>query len=336
MRRANDIPSSLINLRIGVAQQFGADRSAILKEAAIPEELLANPTNRVTVEQTMKVWEAIVNQTGSHDIGLVSGSRIRLTSIGVLGYLMMNSDNIGKAFEKLCVHQRLVVSIAFLVVHSQGPSVKYVLEMQEDWSPYFRYTIDFMIAATASIFADNTHSKISPQEVGFNIPPPANISTYRQFFAPAQVHFNCPQAYITYSKDVLANPIIGSNTALFDYFEKELQTALEAHDNLKKYTRIVREIIQQKLLAEIPKVEDVARKIGVSTRSLQGLLKEEGTSYQSLLNEVRKEVSIKHLKNKKFNVTDVAFLTGFSDLSVFSRSFKKWTGLTPTQFQMQL
>lgn len=335
MRRANDIPASIISLRIGVAQQMGAIPREIMDEAGISEELLSNPTNRVTVDQTMKVWEAIINQTNSHDVGLLSGARIRLNSIGVLGYLMMNSDSIAKALEKLCVHQRLVNSIAFFVPSPKGSSVKYALEMKEDWSTYFRYTIDFMIAGISSVFSDLTYSNVHPQEVGFNFPTPENITTYEEFFAPAMINFNCPQAFITYSRDVLNYKIIGKNSTLFGHFEKELKAVLEEHDNQKKYTRKVRDMIQQNLLAEIPKVEDVARKIGVSTRSLQGLLKEENTTYQSLLNEVRKEVSIKHLKNKKFNITDVAFLTGFSDLSVFSRSFKKWTGLTPSQFQLQ-
>lgn len=335
MRRANDIQAAVINLRIGVALQFGADRTSLIKEAGISEELLSNPTNRVTVEETMKVWEAIVNQTGSQDVGLVSGSRMRLTSLGILGYLIMNSSNLGKAFEKICVHQRLVNSIAFLNMFSEGSTIKFALEMQEEWSPYFRYTIDFMISATASIFNDNSHKVVKPIKVGFQFPEPVNVSTYIDLFGPAPVEFGCPITYISYSKKELESPVIGANTDLFNYFERELKIALDTHDNLNQYTRKVKEMIQQKLKAEIPGLEDVSREIGVSSRSLQLHLKEENTSYQSLLNEIRKEVSIKHLRNKKFNITEVAFLTGFSDISVFSRSFKKWTGLSPSQFQLQ-
>ena len=335
MRRAHDIPAAMINLRIGVAEQFGGIRAAILKEAGLTEEAVANPTNRVSVTATMSVWEAIVNQTGSHDIGLLSGSRLRLSSLGMLGYLAMNSETIEKALQKLCTYQRLVASIAFFSVQQSVATTRYVLELQEAWQPFFRYTIDFMLASMAAIIKGNTYHPTQPTDVGFSIPLPENAATYYDLFAPAKVHFDCGQNFLTYAKSDLARRVIGANSDLFTYFQRELDAALIHHNRHLKYTRLVRDQIQQKLKAELPRLDEVARDLGVSTRSLQGLLKKEATSFQGLLNEVRKEVAMTQLKNKTFNITEVAFLIGFSDLAVFSRSFKKWTGLTPSQYQLQ-
>jgi len=81
----------MINLRIGVAQQFGGNRASILKEACISEEQLSNPTNRITVEDTMEVGDAIVKETGTLDTGLISGSKLRLSSLEILGFSLSSA-----------------------------------------------------------------------------------------------------------------------------------------------------------------------------------------------------------------------------------------------------
>lgn len=336
MRRANDIPIAMINLRVSVAESFGADRDAILKEAKMNPEIFANPKARVSVAQTMDVWNAIANQTGSHDMGLESGLKIRLSSLGVLGYVMMNSSSLATAYEKLCTYQRLVSSIIFQSLQKTGHYTSIVGEMQEEWRGAFKYTIDFVIAGNFAIIKNSTAKDIHPVEVGFNYPKPENITRYLEIFGPAQVLFSCKAPYIKYKKADLDNRIIGNNPNMFKHFELQLQDKLLEHDQVNKYSRMVRDIIIKRLMAEIPKVGDVAREMTMSVRSLQSNLKEEGTSYQIILNAVRKEISMNQLKNTNFNISDVAFLTGFSDLSVFSRNFKKWTGLTPSQYQAQL
>ena len=85
MRRAHDIPAAMINLRIDVAESFGANRMKILQKAGINPEIFANPKARGSVDQTMNVWKEIVHQTGSHEIGLESGLKIRLQSLGYTG-----------------------------------------------------------------------------------------------------------------------------------------------------------------------------------------------------------------------------------------------------------
>jgi AraC-like DNA-binding protein len=68
-----------------------------------------------------------------------------------------------------------------------------------------------------------------------------------------------------------------------------------------------------------------------STSTLQRRLRQEGTSYQSLLDEIRRELALDYLRDGKHSIADVAFLLGFSDQSNFTRAFRRWTGTTPRQ-----
>ncbi len=175
MRRARDIPAAIIALRISVAESFGANRHEILTEANIPAEALSNPKARVTVEQTMDVWSAIVKQIGSHDIGLECGLRTRFQTMGILGYVMMNSSSIISAWTKLCTYQELVMSIMFQTIRAE----------QEKWKKEFRYTVDFAYGSIMTLIKNCSPKEIHPLEVGFNFPEPKNTDRYREIFGPA-------------------------------------------------------------------------------------------------------------------------------------------------------
>ena len=77
----------------------------------------------------------------------------------------------------------------------------------------------------------------------------------------------------------------------------------------------------------------MADQLNTGVRTLQRQLREEKTSYQELLNAVKKEMAIKHLKSGQMSISEIAYILGFSEPSVFHRSFKKWTGYTPKSFR---
>jgi len=335
MRRARDIPAAIISLRIAVAETLGANREAILRDTNLTSETLNNPKARITVEQAMDVWKSIVKQTGSHNIGLECGLKTRFQTMGILGYVMMNSTSIAAAWKKLCNYQELVLSIVLQKIQTEDNRVIIKGEMQEEWQSAFRYTIDFIYASSVTLIKNCTSKEVFPIEVGFNFPKPENSYKYHEIFDPATIKFSCNNPYIVYNKSDLDNEIIGTDSSLFEHFDLLLKDTANQHEKINAQSRAVRNSIIRRLKAEIPRAEEVARELAMSVRSLQDGLKKEGTSFQNILNNVRKEIAIKQLSRPDFNVTDVAFLTGFSDISVFSRNFKKWTGLTPTEFQNQ-
>ena len=95
----------------------------------------------------------------------------------------------------------------------------------------------------------------------------------------------------------------------------------------------VRQAITEGLKGEEPKLGSIARHLAMSERSIQLKLKEEGLTYQQLLDEVRKEMALSHLQEPYLSTTDIAYLLGFSEPSVFSRAFKKWTGTIPNAYR---
>ena len=336
MRRADDIPASLINLRINVAESFGASRSDILRESGIEPEIFSDPKSRVSVGQAIAVWEAIARSTGSQNMGLESGLRIRLQYLGILGYVIMNSPSLLVAYEKFCVHQRLVNAIMFIKLILEKDIVTLEGDMQVPWKPAFRYTIDFMMAGHLAVIQNSTAKEVTLLEIGFHFPEPENTNRYQEIFGPAEIRFSCPKTYLVCRRSDMDAKVVGTSPEMFQQFELQLEDQINEHDGINSCSRQVKQLIAKGLKAEIPTIEQVSREMAMSVRSLQSNLKEEETTYQAILNSVRQEVSIAQLRNPTNNISDVAFLAGFSDLSVFSRSFKKWTGVSPSQFQASL
>ncbi len=335
MRRARDIPASIINLRISVAESLGANRDAILQEAHIEPEILSNPKARITVEQVMNVWTAIVKQTGSENIGLECGIKARFQTMGILGYVMMNSTSILAAWEKLCTYQELVLSVIMHKIKIEGTRVILKGELQEEWQSEFRYTLDFIYASTLTLIKNCTLKEILPLEVWFNFAKPDNIDRYHEIFYPATIKFSCDNPYMIFNKADLDKQITDTDPGMLEHFELLLEDTANEHYKINAKSRAVKNSIFRRLKAEIPRIDEVSRELAMSVRSLQEGLKKEGTSFQNILHDVRKEVAIKQLSRPDFNITEVALLTGYSDISVFSRNFKKWTGLTPTEFKNQ-
>jgi AraC-like DNA-binding protein len=335
MRRARDIPAGIIKLRIAVAENLGADRGSILQEANIEPEFISNPKARITVEQTMQVWKAIVKETGLDTIGLECGIKARFQTMGILGYVMMNSSSILSAWNKLCTYQELVLSIVLHRIRTEGNRVIITGEMQEEWQDEFRYTLDFIYASSLTLIKNCTSKEIVPIEVGFNFPAPENIARYHEIFGPAKIKFSCESPYMIYNSSDLDKQITGTDPSIFEHFEILLEDSANEHNKINAQSRAVKNSIFRRLKAEIPRIDEVSRELAMSVRSLQDGLKKEGTTFQNILTDVRKEVAIKQLSRPEINITDVAFLSGFSDVSVFSRNFKKWTGLTPTEFKNQ-
>ena len=255
--------------------------------------------------------------------------------MGILGYVMMNSQSITQAWRKLCNYQELVLSILLQKMNIEGDIIRIDGTMQEEWQDEFRYTIDYIYTSCLTLIKNCTSQNIHPLEVGFNFSEPPNVARYHEIYDPAVIKFSCENPYIVYRKSDLDHQITAFDPSIFDHFEVLLKETANAHDRINANTRAVKNRILNRLKAEIPKADEVARELAMSVRSLQKNLKQEGTSFQQILNAVRKEIAMQQLSRSHNNVTDVAFLTGFSDISVFSRNFKKWTGLTPTEFQNQ-
>jgi AraC-like DNA-binding protein len=327
-----------INLILFVARQQGADADALARAVGIAPHQLRDPDGRVMIRQVQALWQEIVTATGDADIALKLGELVNPLALGVLAYVMMHSPTLGGAFEKLCQYQDIAcegVSTSGRIVDTGDAAGKQFILSLRLTSPdiiYPDHTFNSELSVYLSAIRALTGQKIVAQELHFAYPRPANTREHERVFGPARLLFDAGETAMILDAALLNIPILNANPNLFPLFEKHARDILSQRQAPSLKRRVKTEIVSL-MKGEEPTLTTVADRLAMGVRTLQLHLKESGTTYQQLLDETRKELAISHLREPNFSTTDIAYLLGFAEPSVFFRSFKKWTGQTPGAYR---
>ena len=139
---------------------------------------------------------------------------------------------------------------------------------------------------------------------------------------------------LTFAAEDADLPLITRSESLWETLEPGFQEQLKERVGTATLSGRVKHALAEALPGGSTSIDDMARRLNVSKRSLQRRLSEEGTNYQNLLNETRFEMSERYLKNSDLSVPEISYLLGFRDTSSFFRAFHGWTGTTPGDFRL--
>jgi AraC-like DNA-binding protein len=149
-------------------------------------------------------------------------------------------------------------------------------------------------------------------------------------------YFGCPIGYGT-SRDALilrandvALPFVAHNEELLRMLAPQLEGQIKANQSQRTIPEQVKWVLKRLLAGNRPDIDVVARELGMSGRTLQRRISEEGTSFRQLLTETRQELVRNYLGDEMLEIAEAAFLLGYEDANSFYRAFRSWTGTTPS------
>ncbi|MDF1720740.1 MAG: AraC family transcriptional regulator ligand-binding domain-containing protein [Minwuia sp.] len=191
-------------------------------------------------------------------------------------------------------------------------------------------------ATLASIFAISREvcgERFRAEAVCFGHAPPACLSGHRAYFGCEPV-FNADWDGFRVSDDVLQATNRLGDRSISNFFEAHLAGELAQLQGDETLERRVRSLVTRSLSEGVPMVSDVARQLGMSGRTLQRRLADIGQTFQWQVDMSRRELAEQLLRETDYALTEVAFLTGFSEQSAFTRAFRRWSGQTPRSFRL--
>jgi AraC-like DNA-binding protein len=325
-RRRNALPlprNTLFALR-----DAGIDTAAMARKAGLAPEALDGPLTAAEADAFLCLTYAAI---GDPAIGLYLGTRQLPELFGVVGVTVMTSPTFGVAIRRMGRYNQLVWANRYEVETVGALARVRVVSLGAD-RPYSRAKIDLELASILTIGRQLTRVRIEAQELGLRGPPPSYRARYQEVFG-CPVLFDQPDDVLTFRASDLALPLVSANDEVAGLVEASVEAALSDMSEAQGAAARVRAALGQLLRGDIPEMVEVARQLGMSDRTLQRRLLDEGTSYSRLLDEVRRELACRYLTSARVGLSEIAYLLGFANPNSFFRAFKRWTGTTPDAYR---
>ncbi|WP_321345453.1 AraC family transcriptional regulator ligand-binding domain-containing protein [uncultured Draconibacterium sp.] len=260
------------------------------------------------------------------------GQQMKMEDYGVLGLSWKTCSWAGEIFERSERYFKLLSNTYFFRVE-KDIGISRVFLNREAYRRGMELSNEATLSATIVVLRAITESDISPVEVSFKHAPPEKLDDYIKAFN-CPILFNQPQNYIAYKTEDLEMRTAKADESINRFLlERVEEEARGIELNANKIVYDVENLIRDALPSGIPGVEQIGQIMGMSRRTLTRRLSENGLTFRDLIKRIQEEVSKELLKNPERSIAEIAFETGFSEQSAFSRAFKNWTNQSPAEFR---
>nr|WP_306220444.1 AraC family transcriptional regulator [Cohnella sp. WQ 127256] len=312
----------------------GFDWDAFCSYASIDTGLLMNPDARIAEDEFERIVTAASLFTGDDAFGLHQGQKMNVSDLGVLGYVMQHSKTIGEALAAYQKYNVIVCSGFNADVEAQGDDVVIRLFFTHPSQAANRHCMEDMTASFYQTMLGLGCRPIAVKEIRFIHSQSIEVEEYVSAFGVVPM-FGQDSNTIRMSKAVLDYPVLSADARLLGVFEA---IAEEVRAKLTEGSVVSGELsrwIIDGMARRFPTLQEAAKEMRMSVRTLQAKLQQENTSYNRLANEVRKELALWYLIRPEYSIGDIAYFLHFSEPSAFQKAFRKWTGITPGEYRQR-
>lgn len=288
---------------------------------------------RISHRQRISIYRNARMLAKKSDVGLLAGARQRISDYGIYGYAMVSSPTFGDALLFSLDHVTMagpaVKQISFRIEGDTAILRSHGLDTLGDLLPF---AAEFWRSSMTSLFSRVLEVPFPTMRMVFPFAAPPHWRNYERMF-------NCPIDFAAdrmewhFSADILSKPCPNANPITAKICQQVCDVVMTESPGDSELVRKIRAACFNSP-KRFPPAGEIAGELGISLRTLHRRLGDDGLSYQSIVDGMRRSVAVELLENTHLRIEQIAERVGFADSVSFRKAFKKWTGGSPSDFRV--
>lgn len=327
-----------VSARIGAMIVHSAVASGVAREelervTGFSADRARDPDARIPIEQETALWDEAARLAGDADFGLHTAERLRPGMFDVLDYVVRTAPTPREALERLARYNRLEHDAAVFALIDRGNVTR--VEHRLGAVAQSRHAAELTIASLVVIGGQIAGASLPPLAVELRHAAPASTAEHVRVFGVLP-RFGAEVNAIEWEARLLARPNPAADPVLGQLVMRHAEALLAARPApATTYVERVRQLVVAQLGSGTATLPAIAKRLGMSERSLQRRLSAEQSTFDAVIDDVRRELALRYLADASIAVSEVAYLLGYSEPSPFHRAFRRWTGTTPGELRQQ-
>jgi AraC-like DNA-binding protein len=330
------IPSAtggIVRLACARLDEMGKDPTVILSKAGLTPEEACDPAIRLEVPTLIKLLELAAEELQDELLGFHLARSFDLREIGLVYYVIASSEQLADALRNAERYSQIMNEGVRLRFSLQDRVATIALDYVNVDRHAERHQIEFWLVTLARICRQVTDTGLAPSRLKMRHFRNGTPAEFRAFFG-SNVEFGADGDAICFPAPLAALPVVGRDEYLNELLRRYAEEALGQRPRARPTVRSkVEELLPNLLPHGRAVATEIARRLGLSSRTLSRKLGEEGTSFAEILDQLRAALAKRYLDDGTLPVSEIAWLLGYREVSSLTHAFKRWTGMTPRRFR---
>lgn len=309
-------------------RSYDLDPKPVFEAAGVDPQQRFDKEARLTRPQMNALHLAAYEATGDEAIGLRVVTAFHPSHMGALGYAWLASRTPRDAWLKMKLHSKLEAETFNLTLTERDEEVRVGYFWDGDWTP-IPSQVYMVMALLVHLHRCVAGSDADPLRVAFSTPAPEALERFEAHFR-CPIDFDQPRELLVLPASVMDQPSPRAHPELEQATEQMIVRYLALREKADILSQ-VRAALFECLPEGDVSAERIAAQLHMSARTLRRKLDDEGTSFRTLLADVRRSLALRYMEDRSLSLTEISYLLGFSEPSSFTRAFRGWTGSSPSE-----